>query len=327
MKSPRWLAGLVVLLLGLHGWTAPATGARLATAGWWWRVQTGVLALPAPPHVPEQGLAVGQAADGPTAISALRFALDSDETDPVLSLVVAESAAAADVGLVACPSAAPWFGVQAGGWDERPEAACSAGTVNGAESEDGASWTFALAPLYDDGLLDVVIMPAEGSAPFEMSFEPPSSESLRTTRAPDSTDFDPGFASPGPGTDDGFALPPSGFEGADFGPPPLSSDPLATQGGATGPAEVPPQEGEQRFVAIARPGITGTEDGDPRLLAVVILLAALAAAVTLGREPLPAPRLLGPMAARDREPGPDEMETRGLGRFRRPRQGTPPALH
>ena len=327
MNGRRLLVGLLVLGFALHGLTAPAAGARLTTAGWWWRAQTGALSFPPPPHVPPEGLAVGNSADGPTAVSALRFALEAEETDPMLSLVVAETFAAADVALVACPSAAPWFGTQAGTWDDRPEAGCAGGTVNGVQADDGASWTFPLAPLYGDGLLDVVILPAEGSAPFEISFEPPTAESLRTTRASTPPEFDAGFE-PAAGDSGGtFALPPSGFEGGEFSRPSLGPLPSQTDGSGTAAPATPADDDRQRFVAIARPGPAGGEEGDPRALALVILLAALAASLTLGREPLPAPRLLGPMAGRQRQPAEDEAEIRGLGRFRRPRPGPPPSLH
>ena len=327
MRGVRLPVVGLTMALALQWWSAPSGAADLMTAGWWWRAQTGATTLPPPPHVPPNGLAVGNAPDGPSAVAAVRFALQADERDPILTLAVADVFAAGDPVLVACPAGAPWFGPQAGPWEERPEAACAVGTVNGVESEDGASWTFALSAIYRDGLLDVVILPAEGSDPFEMSFEAPTAESLRTTKAPASNDFDSGFGSAGPGGETSF-VPPSGFGGTDFGRPFSPLAPPAPPPGQAAPSEQPGPDGPRRLVPIARgPAPATTNDrSDPRPLALVILLAGLAVAVSLGRESLPSPRLLGPMADR-RGPDPEEAEVRGLGRFRGPRQGEPPSLH
>lgn len=326
MRGVRLPAVGLTIALALNGWTAPSGAADLMTAGWWWRAQTGAAALPPPPHVPPNGLSVGNAPDGPSAVAAVRFALQTDERDPVLTLAVAEVFAAGDPALVACPAAAPWFGPQAGAWEERPEAACTVGTVNGVESADGASWTFALSALYGDGLLDVVILPAEDSDPFEMSFEAPTAESLRTTRAPESGEFTPGFDTTGSGGEASF-VPPSGFGATDFGRPFSPLAPPSPPPGQAAPAEAPPSDGPRRLVPIAQGTGPATRDrSDPRPLALVILLAALAVAVSLGREALPAPRLLGPMAQR-RDSDTQEAEVRGLGRFRSPRRGAPPSLH
>ena len=324
MRGARLLVAGLTLAVALHGWTAPSGAADLTTAGWWWRAQTGAVGLPPPPHVPANGLAVGNAPDGPSAVAAVRFSLQAGETEPVLTLVVAEVFAPGSIGLAACPAAAPWFGTQAGTWEERPEAACTVGTVNGVESADGTAWAFPLSGVYSDGLLDVVILPAEGSEPFEMSFEAPTAQSLRTTVAAGSGGSDPGFDSTESGSEASF-VPPSGFGAVDFGRP--SSPTPATAQSAAPIAAEPPAGAPRRLVPIARgPGPATDGRSDPRPLALVVLLAALAVAVSLGRESLPAPRLLGPMAHR-READPAEVEERGLGRFRRPRRGEPPSLH
>ena len=327
----RARAGAVVVLIGLLAmqlWSAAGGAADLMTAGWWWRAQTGTVALPPPPHVPAGGLAVGEGADGPTAMAALRFALEDDEIDPVLSLVVSEELAPPEIGLSACPAKAPWFGIQAGTWDERPQPDCDRGKVEGTRSENGASWTFPLSALHGDGLLDVVIVPAEGSSPFEISFDPPTAASLKTTPAPTAAGFE---TDSGSGDYGGFVLPPSGFDGGayggfDFAGPPEGAPTLdAPQAAESAPD--PAASSRKDFVNVARPGRpVAVDENDPRLLALVILIAALAAAVSMGREPLPAPRLLGPMAHRRHIEAEDE-EVRGLGRFRRPRTGTAPSLH
>lgn len=326
MRRGRLLAALLIMAGG-HAWAAPADAAQMNTAGWWWRAQTGAAGVPPPPHVPANGLAVGTAPDGPTAVTAVRFALEDDEIDPVLTLTTAEQFAAGQVELVACLSGGPWFGVQAGNWEERPEAACDRAAVNGVTSPDGTAWTFALSPLYADGLLDVVILAAEGSDPFEVSFEAPTDTSLRTTRAPSAVDFGSDFGSTGGETEDYFVPPSGSFTGGgvDFGQP-LAPPPPLSEAGPEAPADQP-SSGPREFVPIARGrGPAADATTDPRPLAVVVLLAALVLAAALGREPLPAPRLLGPMAGR-REPEAAEPEVRGLGRFRQPRRGAAPSLH
>jgi hypothetical protein len=69
------------------------------------------------------------------------------------------------------------------------------------------------------------------------------------------------------------------------------------------------------------------DDSDPRPLALVVLLGGLALGAFLMREPLPTPRLLGPMATHRTDRAPAEpADSRGLGRFHRPRHGRPRAL-
>ena len=321
MSRNKLLGVLLAFGLATHGWTAPAGAASLQTAGWWWRAQTGAFGLPPPPHVPENGLAVGNGADGPTAISALRFTLDADEINPVLELVVAENLSGDGVALVACPATSQWFGTQAGNWAERPEAACPPGAAEGVASPDATSWTFELGRLHADAPVDVVILPAEASAPFEVSFEPPGPNSLRTTRATASSDPEP---PPSPSYES-FIPPSATFDGGVDTGRPLA--PLAPEG-PSGAGPTRPTE-RREFVNVAAPRQPGPagDGGDPRLLALVILFGAFAAAVTLGREPLPTPRLLGPMATRLSGPDMNEpSESRGIGRFRRARRGAAPTL-
>lgn len=331
MRFGRLLGATLALSLAVQGWSPPSEAAELMTAGWWWRPQTGTVALPPPPHVPPNGLAVGNAPDGPSAVSALRFSLQAGEFGPVLTLVVAEVFAPGTLGLVACPGAAPWFGTQAGPWDDRPAADCGRGRAKGVEAEDGGSWTFPMTSPYPapnglvGGLLDVVILPAEGSDPFEISFEAPTAESLRTTKASFSPVDHINIVDDRP-SEESF-IPPSGDfgGGSSFEPPlvPLLGDPAAPPAAA----DPTPSGAPQKFVPIARGPLPAADAAaDPRPLALVVLLAALAIAAALGREPLPAPRLLGPMAGR-RELDADESEVRGLGRFRRPRRGAAPSLH
>ena len=292
------------------------------------------MALPPPPNVPPDGLAVGNAPDGPSAVSALRFELDPGEVPVSLKLTVHERLAPGASPVVACLATSAWFASRAGNWGERPKAACPAGVRPGAASADGGAVSFDLGSLPATAGLDLMILPEPGSTtPFQVSFKAPQAGSL-TTRTDSSgvtgfgggTSGAPEFGGEG-FDDDGFG---GGFGGAATGETdtPLSFGdqiPAApSDTGSTGrPAPASPTVGG--FRPLAAPG-TPPEPSDPRPLALVILAAAAAAMVMLRREALPPPRLLGPMAGRETAPPPKVEAPGGLGRFRRDRSGTPPSL-
>lgn len=316
------VVGAVILCFGLGA----SEAARLATHGWWWRAQLepAPIRLDPPPHVPEGGLAVGRSADGATAISALRFQLADNEINPVLTLQVANDFSGPEIQMAACHSGDDWFGTQAGTWEAKPTAACDLGSVQGIPSEDGTEWTFPVGALALEGLLDVVIVPAEGVAPFEISFERPSSASLETTVLGDG-----GSARPPPPPID-FSFPPPAPSGTDFSPPVAPTRPFE-------PALTPEEQEPRPDASVSRSQETAfgrstadlfaDEEGDPRPLALLVLAAGLVLGALLWREPFPAPRLLGPLRG---TPGhhaaPVEPEVRGLGRFARSRTGDPPKL-
>lgn len=321
-------ASLLAGVLVVAGATS-SSAARLVTHGWWWRAQTGSLVgLPVPPHVPEGGLAVGNNADGATAISAVRFEVAENETNPILHLKVSRLLGGPEVKMAACHSGSAWFGTQAGAWNDKPQAACSLGSVQGVASEDGSEWTFPVGSLQLEGLIDVVIVPADDAqAPFEISFERPTAASLATTIDTGGSD-DGGFSGPPPPPPDFFIPSESGF--GDFAPP-GGQQPFAP---ALGPDEQQPTEdapvsrSQQRTFGTSTAGLLADDAGDPRPLALLVLVVGLIAGALMMREPLPAPRLLGPTAAHGvhrRLPAP-EPEVRGLGRFASERRGTPPRL-
>jgi hypothetical protein len=329
MRQVRRVLGAVIVVGALAYAFAPAPSgaALLNTAGWWWRAQGEVpLRLEPPPHVPPGGLAVGNNFEGATAISAVRFELEPEETNPILTLTVANSFAGPDVKMAACHAGSAWFGTQAGSWSDAPTAACGLGSAQGIASDDGTSWTFPLGSLQLEGLVDVVIVPADDeTAPFEISFEAPTSASLQTTT--DSAGG--GFTGPPPAPPDFFV--PPGFE--EFGG---FTDPAQTQPftPALTPQEQQPradapvsQSQERTFGESTANLLQVADDSDPRPLALVVLLGGLALGAFLMREPLPTPRLLGPMATHRTDRAPAEpADSRGLGRFHRPRHGRPRAL-
>ena len=197
-----------------------AAAATLTQSGWWWRVNDGALpvSLPSPPNVPEGGLMVAGAPDGATAIAALHFDLSETEASPVLTLRVADGGDQGGAGalLGACVTGSVWQPESAGTWTNKPFPACAEGSVNGVRADDGASWTFALAPLLSDGILDITLVPgvdpaglagANGSV-FQLVFAAPSAASLVTsTGSTGDADFDvPSFDASG-GDDGSFDSP------------------------------------------------------------------------------------------------------------------------
>lgn len=323
---------------------AGADAATLAQAGWWWRVNDGALpaTIPAPPTVPEGGLYVAGAPDGATAIAALHFDLAEGEAASVLTLKVAENG---DQGgdtalLAACLTGSAWQPAQSGTWASKPFPACAEGSVNGVRSDDGATWTFAVAPLASDGIVDVTLVPgvdpaapegANGSS-FQLAFEPPTAASLTTTSG-DTSGGD--FSVPDFGSSSGdFAGDTGSFDVPAFGDSGLSFPPAAPAAGFT-PA-LP--EADQGFTATApvaqkRNGPLATAPistvEDHKGLAALVLALCGAALLWSAQQPTPEPRRLGTFGAA--APGQTHAtrsltERAGLGRFARERTGPAPRL-
>jgi hypothetical protein len=309
MKPVRALLGLL---------PAHAEATTLAQAGWWWRVNDGGLpaGLPTPPNVPEGGLMVAGAPDGATAIAALHFDLSSSETNPVLTLAVAENG---DQGgdtaiLAACLTGSAWQPANGGAWTNKPFPACAEGSVTGLRAQDGKTWTFALAPLLSDGIVDVTFVPgvdptrpegANGSV-FQLVFNAPTAASLATTAGSSdgsSTDFVlPEFGSPDvvPSDSGSFTAP---AIGGGLSLPPASSFTPALPEADQGLTATAPVVQERNAPLEASP-IAAV--ADHKALAVLVL--ALCGGVMLWSAQMPVP------------------EPAGLGRFARPRTGPAPRL-
>lgn len=239
---PRLLALMLAAGLLLVAAPAVADEAQLDDHGWWWRVQTGATELPAPPFVPEDGMAVSRDVDGPSAVAAVRYEVGDEELTAATLVLEVASEQGGDVAAIrACPAASPWQGASAGLWDERPEADCEAGEVSGSADEE--TWSFEVSPLAADGVIDIVLLPEEaseeaadggddplgggsddgGAAPFQVSFEPPQDESLETSG----------------GIGSGFD---GGFDGDSFGDDGQSSGGESTSGESSGPQQGSPPE-------------------------------------------------------------------------------------
>lgn len=342
MRRVRAALGCTLLvgaaLLALAPSSAQAT--TLTQTGWWWRVSDPLVpaTVPAPPTVPEGGLLVAGAPDGATAISALHFDVDPDQGSPVLTLTVAENGDQGGDGAVmaACLTGSVWQPESGGAWVNKPFPACDEASVTGVRAEDGKTWTFALAPLLSDGILDITLVPGvdpdlpagvNGST-FQLTFVAPTTASLSTTSGSGGPPLElPDFGAPTP--DAGGSFDPPAF-GGDIDLPPAGaftpSLPQADQGlTATAPVV------QERNAPIAATPIETVEDH--RVLAMGILAACGAALLWSAQLPTPALRRLGGLASAattDTVPaasGPPPPEaTAGLGRFARTRSGSAPPL-
>lgn len=334
------LAGAVALLL----LPARAEATALTQTGWWWRVNDGSVpvAPPAPPQVPEGGLMVAGAPDGATAIAALHFELSDDETSPVLTLAVAENG---DQGgesaiLAACITGSAWQPAAAGSWTTKPFPACAEGSVAGVRSPDGKTWTFALAPLLSDGIVDVTLVPgvdpalpegANGSS-FQLAFAAPTAASLATTSGGGGggTDFVlPDFGAPDPAP---------AFDGDSFSTPTLGDDlalPPVDTAAAFTPALPEAEQGltatapvvQERNAPLDASPVSAVRDN--RGLGALVLTLGGAALLWSAQQPTPAPRRLGPFQTAEATPvaaDPSPGTTAGLGRFARARSGQTPRL-
>ena len=135
-----------------------ADAASVDDAGWWDRNNGVPLGGVAPPA--EGVLRVANDPTGPSAVAAIRIALEPGESRPVLVLRVTGPTAPAGAGFLACRPKKAWKGDSGGPWGERPLADCEKGRVPGVVAEDGTTVTFGLASLVAGGVVDVVIGPA-----------------------------------------------------------------------------------------------------------------------------------------------------------------------
>lgn len=332
-----------VITLVLVAWPIGAQAATLQATGYWYRGQTGLLQqrVPPPPGVPDNGLAVAAGGEGSTEVSAVRYQLADGETNPVLTLQVNQERGGDIAAIDACRAQSNWQPAHAGRWDNRPTCAEDAEKVAGERSQDGASWTWKLAPLVsDDGLVDVVLQPGQLSqqgqqlptdASFRITFEPPTEQSLETqSGAPAAPTFSPppagGASSSGSTSGAGTAPPPE----VDTAPPPPSDDTggFSSSTGTSGPppavdtqtgpqapsvASPPPAAAPPTQTATtppsSRPATTTGQGGlDDQFVALLAAGGVLVYAADLRRRSGREPRLLGPFADDEDADGDDGDE-------------------
>jgi hypothetical protein len=309
----RRLVGLVLLVavsLAVPQW---AVAQEAQDQGWWWTAsRQGLPAAPAPPDMAADDLLV-QGGDvlrlagrpaAPTAVSALRFHLAAGDSVAALALPVAAGGRADDVRAYA--TTATWQPVQGGPLAEAPAPDVTRYCA-GRLSADGTTLLFPdIGRLVtEDGLLSLLLV--AGPTDRLVLHRPPPT-ALTVVEAP----AVPAPLVPAP------AAAPSGPAPASFLAPVQSAVAPGTAA-AVVPAPAP---------AVARPPVLAVATpvrhlvADDRRTRVIVALEAVLLLLTFG--------LLGhgPMAAAARLLGPQPVSDgdRGVGRFRRPREGPAPRL-
>lgn len=157
------LAAVAIVLIA-----TPAPATEPTATAWWWRGSRAGVVTPAP-NVPDGGLWVATEVRDAVAVSAIR----SPAKVTRLQLAVADVTGTPAVR--ACPVEKGWKPVVAGTWEDRPDAFCQDGQADGSLSADGATMTFAVATL---GVRELILVPAEGAAPFSITFDKPDDEAI-----------------------------------------------------------------------------------------------------------------------------------------------------
>jgi hypothetical protein len=167
----RWLAAGVLLGPAASLWlfaAPPAHAVENVETGVWWRNETGAAAVPAPSRVPAGGLWVSSDPSGPSAISAIRFALSDFEGYPTVTLHIANlvaapatPATAGSLPLLACVVTTPWTAppTSPGVWSDRPTYDCTKGSTAGQLSPDHSTLAFNLTNLPAERSYDLALVP------------------------------------------------------------------------------------------------------------------------------------------------------------------------
>jgi hypothetical protein len=198
---------------------APAQAATAASSGYWWVGESGTVPVPAPPQVPAKGLYIASNAAGPTAVSAVRFALEPDRANPQLVLTVHQLQVGDTFAVDAYPATATWTAGDAQPWSSRPSYDARATPTHGVLSADGKTVTFSLTSVLAGGTGNVALVPGAAtpaaagapSAPsptFDAVFEPLGAGAVTTTMVqPDAVS--PAPAQSAPAAQPPAALPPA----------------------------------------------------------------------------------------------------------------------
>jgi hypothetical protein len=309
-------AGVVLL------WPTGAGAVAPQAQGWWYRPQQSgtPVTVPAPPVVPSDGLYVAQGPNSENlAIAALEYPTEGGR-DAALTLAFAPGGAGT-VAITACPASSGFVaGAAAGPWAEAPAYNCTSAAVDGKVAEDGATVSFALTPdfLANGGaVMDVVLIPTPGSAPFQAPVVKPDGASFAPSLGPAPVEPAPG-GDTSPAASDSFASSDSlasvPFPSPSGGPADFGTTP------AVSPSVAAPAGGRQTAPSVrVAPLAHDRYPLSDRLGAVTLLLLTGAALwLMAGR---PAPRLpFLPAPSTESEP------VGGIGRFARPRTSAPNRL-
>ncbi|HET7654604.1 MAG TPA: hypothetical protein VFK42_16330 [Acidimicrobiales bacterium] len=346
MSRRRLLRGATALALAaapVIGLTAGAASADPPDrSGWWWQANNDTVAglgvaPPAPPDAPQGGMYVAGSTAQPLAISAIHLQSQTTGGSATMTLHAENAGFASVPGLLACPTHSYWAPVEAGAWSQAPKAECDAagGGVAGTASTDGSSMTWKLTSAFEvtPGEWNVVLVPP--AEPSHVAISPAGDDAVvvsggtpvssdagfdgGTTGGPafdeaplDAGSLSPVFDVPAP-SDSAFALPAS--------PAPATSPAPAGPSSAPGASPAPVANGAgsaiPASVSIPRPGRAH------RVMAFLLLAALAAVLWWFGGTPARPPRRLGALV----DGGVAEVDAtdtgvaRGIGRFRRPRDG------
>ena len=295
----------VTALLALVAPLAARASASGVQTGVWWQGQAAAGTSPNPPQLPAGGLWVSGTAAGPSAISAMRFTLDAGDSNPVVTLAVANAATApaspAGTGppqVVVCAATASWKPTDhgsPGAWTDRPTYDCARQAVV-SFAADGKSATLDLGAFAASAsTIDVVLLPGTTFNPQPAPTPPlpvpptplgsipdPSSSSITTTS---DVTFNPVDVSaiavtPGPASDTST---PFDTASTIVTTPEPSALPFTATGGlpmlgATPPAPSPAAAVVRRPAAGVRPVAARTEPyNKARSILLGLVITALAA--------------------------------------------------
>jgi hypothetical protein len=156
------VVGLAGLLLGLSAGlvgVAPTAGAVSGVQAGYWQQHPGVA------QVPAGGFEVASDPTGTQAVAAIRFTLDSGESQPILHVKLSQVVPdTSQLALIACPvskKSASWAPPSgAGAWTDAPQPDCTGGTATGKLSDDKTTVTFDLSTMsFDGSTVDVLLSP------------------------------------------------------------------------------------------------------------------------------------------------------------------------
>lgn len=330
-RSIRVLAPAVMAVLVSLPITASAAATTPLRVGWWWRAQSSpTVTVPAPPQVPEGGLYVEGAPDGPNAVAALRVTVPWERVGVAIVLDVADERGGDSAIMLLCPTTSTWQESYAGQWSERPEAECEGQAVEGVRADDGSKWTFNVEPFTFMPTRHFVVLPGsdptrpsglQGSV-FSVAFKAPNDDVFITQAAPTQRNTPP----MPPPTPERVPIDPY-FDGVQFTPPTdVDGDPEPQPDVAPDPSVIPPS------VTPASPPTVPINDPigsgrDARALATLVALLSVGVAGVLSRDHgLALPSYLRPGSQKADDPAPVDERMGGVGRFRRPRSSAPPPL-
>jgi len=273
------------------------------------------------PTVPDGGLWVANDPTGPVAVSALRFRGDIGAGELTLRFAPGTTS----VGpMVACPTLRPFEPVEGGAWRDRPAHDCQRLSLTGRRTPDGTGMQFSIPQgflPFGERVLDIVVLPDPTRGdPFSASFERPGDDALEVTAGQELPPPEPELPELDPGT-----LPEPVIEAPTFATPAVDvAIPPVTPAAPAEEASAPQVQPPSPVASVLEPL---TESRLARVIAVSVLLAMGAGLWLYGGQPVREPRLLGAMAAAAPVVAlPRGPAARGLGQFRRVREGRPGRL-